>query len=75
MIDVKDILIELGFSNISDHANYYRTKPIYRDSGNSSILSVNKKTGHFVDFGRRGDGIFTGASSENHADIGNQQYQ
>ena len=57
MIDVKDILIELGFSNISDHANYYRTKPIYRDSGNSSILSVNKKTGHFVDFGRRGDGI------------------
>ena len=31
-MDVKQTLLELGYSNIKDSGDYYRTKPIYRDS-------------------------------------------
>ena len=49
---VKDILLNLGFSNINELAREYRAKPIYRDSDSSNSLSVKKDTGYFVDYAR-----------------------
>ena len=57
-MDVKQTLLELGYSNIKDSGDFYRTKPIYRDSDNETSLSVNKITGRFVDFGRNIKGSF-----------------
>ena len=52
MDDIKQILLNLGFSNISDLGKEYRARPIYRDSDNSTVLSVKKDTGYFVDYAR-----------------------
>ncbi len=52
MDDIKQILLSLGFSNISDLGKEYRARPIYRDSDNSTVLSVKKDTGYFVDYAR-----------------------
>ena len=57
-MDVKQTLLELGYSNIKDSGDYYRTKPVYRDSDNETSLSVHKITGRFVDFGRNVKGSF-----------------
>ena len=57
-MDVKQTLLELGYSNIKDSGDFYRTKPIYRGSDNETSLSVNKTTGRFVDFGRNIKGSF-----------------
>jgi len=50
MSEIKDILGEIGYSNIMDNGKEYRMRPIYRDSGNSTSLKVDKKSGHFIDF-------------------------
>lgn len=52
MGDIKHIMMNLGFSNITELAKEYRALPVYRDSGNSTIMSVKKDTGYFVDYGR-----------------------
>lgn len=52
MDDIKQVLLSLGFSNISDLGKEYRAKPIYRDSDNSTVLSIKKDTGYFVDYAR-----------------------
>ena len=52
MDDIKQILLNLGFSNISDLGKEYRAKPIYRDSDSSTVMSVKKDTGYFVDYAR-----------------------
>ncbi len=49
---IKDILLNLGFSNINELAREYRAKPIYRDSDSSNSMSVKKDTGYFVDYAR-----------------------
>ncbi len=59
MRDVKKILQDLGYTNIIDSGDFYRMKPIYRDSSSKSSLSVNKRKGYFVDFG--GDGQIKGS--------------
>lgn len=46
---VRDILSALGYS-LKDFGKYYRTKPLYRDSNNSTSLSINKETGFWSDF-------------------------
>jgi len=58
MADVKDMLLELGYSNISEDSLNYRMKPIYRDSSNNTVLSVRKDTGYFIDFSRQISGSF-----------------
>lgn len=50
--DVKEILLSLGYSNISEDSKNFRMKPIYRESGSVGALSVRKDTGYFIDFGR-----------------------
>ena len=52
MNDLKDILHKLGYTNLQDSGSVYRTKPLYRDSGNESILCIFKNSGYFTDHGR-----------------------
>ena len=52
MNDLKDILHKLGYTNLQDSGSVYRTKPLYRDSGNETILCIFKNTGYFTDHGR-----------------------
>jgi 5S rRNA maturation endonuclease (ribonuclease M5) len=51
--DVSQILEQLGFSIRSD-GEFYRSRPIYRDSSNNNSLRVHKRTGRFTDFGADG---------------------
>ena len=50
--------MELGYTNIIENHKEYRTRPIYRDSDNNTVLAVNKKNGRFVDFARNMTGSF-----------------
>ena len=52
MTGIKEIMINLGFGNITELAKEYRAQPIYRDSDNNTVLSVKKDTGYFVDYAR-----------------------
>ena len=52
MNDLKDILHKLGYTNLQDSGAVYRTKPLYRDSGNDTILCIFKDSGYFTDHGR-----------------------
>lgn len=52
MSEVKEILLNLGYSNITEDTKNYRMKPIYRDSSSNTVLSVRKDTGRFIDFSR-----------------------
>tara|TARA_Y100000310_G_C20539660_1_gene742583 strand:- start:29 stop:955 length:927 start_codon:yes stop_codon:yes gene_type:complete len=57
-VDIKETLISLGYSNIQDLGNEYRTKPIYRESDSNTVLRIKKDTGHFTDFSRSISGTF-----------------
>ena len=57
-MDIKETLINLGYSNIQDLGNEYRTKPIYRDSSSNTVLRIKKDTGFFTDFSRQITGSF-----------------
>ena len=58
MTDYKDILLDMGYSNIIDNGKELRTKPIYRESSSNTVLSVRKDTGHFIDFSKQISGSF-----------------
>jgi hypothetical protein len=51
-MNVKEILCDLGYSNISEGPKEYRMRPIYRDSDNNTVLSVKKDSGRFIDFSK-----------------------
>lgn len=52
MNNIREILCELGYTNIVENAKEFRTRPIYRESDNNTSLSIKKDTGHFIDFAR-----------------------
>ena len=52
MENLKELLLEMGYSNISDSGREYRMKPIYRDSSSDTVLSVRKDTGFFIYFSK-----------------------
>jgi len=56
--DIKEMLYELGYSNISEYPREYRTRPIYRESDNNTVLRIDKSTGRFVDFAENISGSF-----------------
>tara|TARA_R100001015_G_C4612852_1_gene168442 strand:+ start:414 stop:1328 length:915 start_codon:yes stop_codon:yes gene_type:complete len=56
--NIKEVLFELGYTNIIENHKEYRTRPIYRDSDNNTVLSINKINGRFVDFARNISGSF-----------------
>ena len=53
MSEVKEILISLGYSNITEDTKNFRMKPVYRDSSSNTVLSVRKDTGRFIDFSKQ----------------------
>jgi hypothetical protein len=55
--DLKATLQEIGYS-LTDHGSHYRSRPIYRDSDNETVLSIDKKTGKWFDFKERIGGSF-----------------
>ena len=46
---IREILSDLGYT-LRDYGGYFRTRPLYRDSDNDVILSINKDTGRWKDF-------------------------
>ena len=54
----KEILIDLGYTNIIEGPKEYRTRPIYRDSDNGTVLKIRKDNGNFIDFARNISGSF-----------------
>ena len=44
-----EILTELGY-NLRDYGKEYRTRPLYRESDNDTILTIEKDTGKWYDF-------------------------
>jgi hypothetical protein len=46
---IRQVLGELGYT-LRDYGGYFRTRPLYRDSDNDVILSINKDTGRWKDF-------------------------
>lgn len=54
----KEILLDLGYTNIIENEKEYRTRPIYRDSSNGTVLKIRKDNGYFVDFARNISGSF-----------------
>lgn len=47
---IKDILVELGFGNITDAGKNFRCRPAYRQSSSASVCSIQKETGLWYDF-------------------------
>lgn len=58
MHNLKDILLEIGYSNIIDSGRELRTRPIYRDSGNNTSLCIKKSDGRFFDYSANISGSF-----------------
>ena len=56
--NIKEVLLELGYTNITENHKEFRTRPIYRDSDNNTSLCINKSNGRFVDFARNISGSF-----------------
>lgn len=57
-MDVIDVLHKIGYTDLKDFGKDWRTKPLYRASGNSSSLSIVKETGQWYDFSsRQGGGL------------------
>ena len=50
MSDIKEILNNIGYQNLKDFGNWYRTRPIYRSSDNDTVLAINKNTGYWYDY-------------------------
>jgi hypothetical protein len=50
MNEVEEALNKLGYDLKTENAKYWRSRPIYRESGNSTSLRIEKDTGSFQDF-------------------------
>ncbi len=59
-MDLKEILHRIGYVNLQDHGKEYRTAPLYRSSGNSTSLCINKANGQWYDFSARDGGSLLG---------------
>jgi len=58
-MNYREALTEMGYSNITEKITEYRMRPLYRDSGNNTSLSVDRDTGFFIDYGQNIKGSFT----------------
>jgi 5S rRNA maturation endonuclease (ribonuclease M5) len=56
-MDIRDVLENLGYK-LRDDGNFWRSKPLYRDSSNPTSLRISKKTGRFLDFSANLKGTF-----------------
>jgi DNA primase len=55
--NIHQILTNIGYS-LKDYGREYRTRPIYRDSDNDTVLRIYKDTGFWVDFKENISGDF-----------------
>lgn len=46
---IREILGEVGYT-LYDYGQYFRARPLYRESDNNTVLSINKEDGKWVDF-------------------------
>jgi hypothetical protein len=56
-VNVYQILTDLGYK-LKDYGKEFRTKPLYRDSDNDTVLKIYKDTGHWFDFKENISGDF-----------------
>lgn len=49
-MDVKELLNSIGYTNLKRDGEFYRTRPLYRQSGNDTSLRIHSQTGYFCDF-------------------------
>ena len=49
MSDVRDILTDIGYT-LTDNGKEYRTRALYRDGDNNSVLRIYKDSGNWKDF-------------------------
>lgn len=57
-VNVYQILTDLGYK-LKDYGKEYRTKPLYRESDNDTVLKIYKDSGHWFDFKENISGDFT----------------
>lgn len=57
-INIYQILTNIGYS-LKDYGKEYRTKPLYRESDNDTVLRIYKDSGNWVDFKENISGDFT----------------
>ena len=55
--NIYQILTNIGYS-LKDYGREYRTKPLYRESDNDTVLRIYKDTGFWVDFKENISGDF-----------------
>jgi len=53
VVDVREVMLRMGYTIFNETANSYITRPLYRDSDNNTALAVDKKTGVWFDFVER----------------------
>jgi hypothetical protein len=56
-VNIHQILTDLGYK-LKDHGKEYRTRPLYRESNNETVLKIYKDTGHWFDFKENISGDF-----------------
>lgn len=56
-VNIHQILTDLGYK-LKDHGKEYRTRPLYRESDNETVLKIYKDTGHWFDFKENISGDF-----------------
>lgn len=49
MSDILNVLNSIGYTNLVDSGTVYRTRPLYRDSDNPTVLCINKINGQWYD--------------------------
>ena len=54
---IKEILFSIGYK-LTDDGNFWRTKPLYRNSDNPTSLRIAKNNGRFIDFSAGKSGSF-----------------
>lgn len=57
-VNVYQILTDLGYK-LKDYGKEYRTKPLYRESDNDTVLKIYKDSGHWFDFKENISGDFS----------------
>ena len=57
-VNIYQILTDLGYK-LKDYGKEYRTKPLYRESDNDTVLKIYKDSGHWFDFKENISGDFS----------------
>lgn len=57
-VNVYQILTDLGYK-LKDYGKEYRTRPLYRESDNDTVLKIYKDSGHWFDFKENISGDFS----------------